>query len=52
MSKFLGDVPGNVELGNAVWQEWWGTADPGAYEFGGSPLDTDCFCSVDTCEDN
>ncbi|CAM9662147.1 unnamed protein product [Scytosiphon promiscuus] len=53
MRKFLGDVEGNIVAGNALWYEWWGGAEPSStFLTSGSPLDTDCFCSPDTCEDN
>ncbi|CAB1096374.1 unnamed protein product [Ectocarpus sp. CCAP 1310/34] len=50
MSKFLGDVPGNIVAGNQIWHSWWGDVEPAA-DGAGSPLDTDCFCSTATCED-
>lgn len=53
MSKFLGNVPGNIVTGNQVWHSWWGDVDPAAEGYAeGSPLDTACFCSTATCEDN
>lgn len=51
MTEFLGNVAGNVERGNSIWLGWWGDVAPGAEDLG-SPLDTGCFCSVDTCEDD
>ena len=40
----------NVKLGDAKWKEWWGDAVPAA-EGLGSPLNTACFCNVETCLD-
>ncbi|CAN0279677.1 unnamed protein product [Laminaria digitata] len=41
----------NLQLGNAIWSDWWGDELPaGGGE--GSPLNTACFCSVTTCFDN
>lgn len=52
MSKFLMDVPANLEAGNEVWSSWWGEAAPGAADVvQGSPLNTNCFCSESTCVD-
>eukprot|EP00752_Nemacystus_decipiens_P012140 g10763.t1 len=51
MSKFMVDVEASVIAGDGVWNEWWGEALPGAGGVGGTPLNTNCFCSPETCED-
>ena len=53
MTLFLEDVEGNKITGDALWESWWGDASPSVlYATGeGSPLDTNCFCSVETCDD-
>ena len=47
---FMQNVELNVKLGDAKWKEWWGDAVP-AGEGLGSPLNTACFCNVETCLD-
>lgn len=54
-NKFMGKVPGvwgniqgNIRAGNDLWTSWWGDSEPGVL---GSPLNTACFCSVETCID-
>lgn len=52
MFKFTLDIPANIRAGDEVWSSWWGGVDPGAPEvMQGSPLDTNCFCSAETCVD-
>lgn len=45
MLKFAEDVPGNIERGNAVWNNWFGDAG------GPGPLNVACFCTETSCDD-
>ena len=48
---FMEDIPGNTEIGNRIWEHWWGIGAVLGVNGTGSPLNTDCLCSVDTCVD-
>ena len=49
-SLFMENAELNVKLGEARWRAWWGDAMPAAMGKG-SPLNTACFCNVETCLD-
>eukprot|EP00752_Nemacystus_decipiens_P016488 g14739.t1 len=45
MLEFAEDVPGNIQRGHAVWNNWFGdTGGPG-------PLNVACFCTEASCDD-
>lgn len=49
-SLFMENIALNLRLGEDNWSKWWGSQVPaGGGE--GSPLNTACFCSVETCFD-
>ena len=48
---FMEDVEENIEAGNRIWGHWWGVGAVPGVNGTGSPLNTDCLCSLDTCLD-
>ncbi|CAM9210341.1 unnamed protein product [Ectocarpus fasciculatus] len=45
--EFEEDIPGNLDRGNAVWEEWFGDVEGSLAH----PINTACFCNDDVCDD-
>ncbi|CAM9998835.1 unnamed protein product [Ectocarpus sp. 6 AP-2014] len=46
--EFEEDIPGNLDRGNAVWEEWFGGMEESLMV---PPINTACFCNDHICDD-